>query len=104
MPTVTVIYPRGEGSRFDFDYYEKVHLPLVATGWADCGLTSAEALRGTAAGDGSEAPFVAIALIGFDSMESLGRAMAAPAAAEIRADLANFTDIRPIIQVNEPIG
>lgn len=104
MPTVTVIYPRHEGARFDFDYYENVHLPLVRKGWGEHGLTGAKALRGTAAAQGGEAPFVAIALISFESAAAHQSAMAAPIAGEIRADVANFTDIRPIVQVNEWTG
>ena len=104
MPTVTVIYPRAEGATFDFDYYERVHLPLVAKNWADAGLTGAKALRGMAGGDGGDPPFVAIALISFDTMASFQAAMASPRASEIMADVANFTSIQPVIQLNEAIG
>jgi len=104
MPSVSVIYPHAEGATFDFDYYERVHLPLVAKSWADAGLTGAEALRGAAGGDGGEPPFLAIALIRFDSMESFQAAMAGPHAAVIVGDIANFTNVQPVIQVNERIG
>ncbi len=104
MPTVSVIYPRREGATFDFDYYERVHLPLVAKGWAEAGLTGAKALRGTAGGDGGEPAFLAIALISFDSMDSFQAAMAGPAAAQIVGDIVNFTNVQPVIQVNERIG
>lgn len=104
MPIVTVIYPRREGVTFDFDYYQRTHLPLVVSLWAEAGLTGAEALRGTAAADGSEAPFVAIALLRFASMEGFRAAMGGQHAAEIIADVANFTNIQPVIQLNEPIG
>ena len=104
MPTVSVIYPRREGAAFDFDYYENTHLPLVATRWADAGLTGAQALRGTAAADGSEAPYIAIALLSFASDEALRAAMGGPHAGEIIADIGNFTNVQPVIQVNEAIG
>jgi hypothetical protein len=42
------------------------------------GLTGAEALRGTAAADGSEASFVAIALLRFASMDAFRAAMGGP--------------------------
>ena len=104
MPIATVIYPRREGATFDFDYYERTHLPLVVSLWAEAGLTGAEALRGTAAADGSEAPFVAMALLRFASMDGFRAAMGGPHAPEIIADIANYTDIQPVIQINEPIG
>ena len=104
MPTVTVVYPRSEGASFDFDHYERVHLPLVAKNWAGAGLTGAQALRGVASADGGEPPYLAIALIEFDSDDSLRAAMAGPAGSEIVDDIANFTNVRPVIQVNAPIG
>jgi uncharacterized protein (TIGR02118 family) len=104
MPIVSVIYPRGDGATFDFNYYERTHLPLVVSLWAEAGLTGAEALRGTAAADGSEASFVAIALLRFASMDAFRAAMGGPHAAEIIGDVANFTNIQPVIQINEPIG
>ena len=104
MPTVSVIYPRTQGATFDFEYYERVHLPLVSKSWADAGLTAAEALRGVAGGDGGEPAFLAIASITFDTMDSFQAAMAGPHAAQIIGDIVNFTNVQPIIQVNERIG
>lgn len=48
MITVSVIYPRAGGSRFDFDYYERTHLPMVAERWTGADLKGVEALRRTA--------------------------------------------------------
>src|SRR5262247_2178031 len=104
MTTVSVIYPREDGATFDFEYYERTHLPLVVSLWNAAGLTRAEALRGVAAGDGGEPPFIAIALISFESMAAFKSAMSGPHAAEIVNDVSNFTNVRPVIQVNESIG
>ena len=104
MPIVSVIYPRRDGATFDFDYYERTHLPLVVSLWAEAGLTGAEALRGTAAADGSEPPFIAMALLHFASMDGFRAAMGGPHAPEIIADIANYTNVQPVIQINEPIG
>ncbi|WP_114954963.1 EthD family reductase [Sphingosinicella terrae] len=102
MPTITVLYPRQDGATFDFDYYARTHLPLVEARWKGNGLTGVEALRGVAV-DGGEPPFLAIALISFDTMESLGAAVNGPHMAEIGADIANFTNVRPVRQVSEAI-
>jgi uncharacterized protein (TIGR02118 family) len=104
MPTISVIYPRREGATFDFEHYAKVHMPLVAERWGDAGLTGTEALRGVNGGDGGDAPFFAITLLRFASMEAFGAAMSGEHAAEILADIANFTNVQPVIQVNETIG
>jgi uncharacterized protein (TIGR02118 family) len=104
MTTISVIYPRSPGATFDFDYYKQTHLPLVASRWRDSGLVGAEALRGISAADGSEAAFLAIALIRFQSPEHFRKAVTGEHAAEIMGDIANFTNIQPVLQVNERIG
>ena len=104
MPTVTVTYPSREGATFDFDYYQAKHLPLVAARWSDAGLTGAQALRGVGAADGGPPPFLAIALISFDTAESMRAAMTGPHIAEIAGDIPNFTNVQPLIQINERIG
>lgn len=104
MFTMSVIYPRSSGATFDFEYYEQTHLPLVAKCWRDAGLIGAEALRGVSAPDGGEAAFLAIALIRFQSPEHLRAAVTGEHAAEIMGDIANFTNIQPVLQVNERIG
>jgi uncharacterized protein (TIGR02118 family) len=104
MPTISVIYPRAQGATFDFDHYRSVHMPLVAKRWGDAGLTGAEALRGMSGADGGEAPYFAITLLRFASIEAFGAAMGGEHAAEIVADIANFTNVQPAIQVNETIA
>lgn len=104
MATVSVIYPRRSDATFDYGYYEQAHLPLVASRWKDAGLVGAEALRGTGAPDGSEAPFFAIALLRFQSREHLGAALNGEHAPEIMRDIANFTNVQPIVQINEVIA
>jgi uncharacterized protein (TIGR02118 family) len=104
MATISVIYPRSEGATFDHDYYQNVHLPLVAERWKDAGLTGGEGLRGVAGGDGGEAPVFAIGLIHFESMKAFEAAMGGEHAAEIMGDIANFTNVQPILQVNERIA
>ena len=104
MTSLSVIYPRAADADFDFDYYERTHLPLVVERWRDAGLVEAKALRGVGALDGSDADFFAIALIRFDSAESLRAAVTGEHAAEIMGDIPNFTAVRPLVQVNETIG
>jgi uncharacterized protein (TIGR02118 family) len=103
MATISVIYPREEGAEFDFDYYEDVHLPLIAERWRGAGFVGSEALRGTGTPDGGAAPFLAIAIIHFASAEALRAALTGEHAAEIIGDIANFTRVRPILQLNERI-
>ena len=104
MPVITVIYPASEQATFDFSYYEETHLPLVAEKWGHAGLTGAEALRGHSTPDRRDPPFIAIAVIRFGSMEDFQAAMQGEGAAAILGDIPNFTNIQPIVQINEQIG
>ncbi|PZU09770.1 EthD family reductase [Sphingomonas sp.] len=88
-----VTYPKAGGDRFDRDYYVETHLPLVVKNWGQYGLLSAEAYFPAGAG-ASEA---AIALLAFGSEEAIGVALGSPETPAVLADLANFTDIGPVI-------
>ncbi|MDT9600803.1 EthD family reductase [Sphingosinicella rhizophila] len=102
MATISVIYPQGEQAEFDFEYYQSQHLPLLTQRWGPM-LAGVEALRGTATPDGREAPYLAIALLRFTSIEALKAATGGEHAAEIFADIPKFTNVRPIVQINEQV-
>ena len=104
MATVSVIYPRAPGATFDYDYYQNKHLALATKRWADAGLVSGEALIGKSAVDGSDAPYFAIGIIHFESADALNAALTGEHAAEVIGDIRNFTDVQPIIQINERVA
>ncbi|MGE5562823.1 MAG: EthD family reductase [Bacillota bacterium] len=101
MATLSVVYPRTAGTSFDYDYYRNQHLPLVGRLWQDAGLVGGEALLGTAAPDGSEAPYFAIGILHFESADALQAALAGEHSAEVIGDIRKFTDAEPVMQVNE---
>src|SRR3954453_18738345 len=103
MATLSVVYPRSAGATFDYDYYETKHLRLAGQRWANAGMVGGEALLGKAAADGSEPPFLAIGIIHFESEEALNAALSGEHAPEIIGDIRNFTNVQPIIQVNQRI-
>lgn len=100
MIKVTVLYPNEEGKRFDIDYYCNKHIPLAQEkmGAACKGIAVDQGLAGGE--PGAPAPYVVIAHMLFDSLEAFQAAFAA-SAEEIGADLPNYTDIEPIIQISE---
>jgi uncharacterized protein (TIGR02118 family) len=103
MIKVSVFYPNGDGKKFDMTYYLNTHVPLVSATLGDA-LINASYDKGLAGGQpGSSAPFVAIANLYFNSMEAFGQAFAGGAPI-LMADLPNFTDIEPVIQINEVIA
>lgn len=101
MASLSVVYPRSPNATFDYEYYRHTHMPLVGQKWENAGLTGGEALLGKSAPDGSEPPYFAIGIIHFDTAESLRAALEGEHAAEIIADIQNFTNAQPVIQVNE---
>jgi uncharacterized protein (TIGR02118 family) len=97
---VAVMYPNGAEAKFDHEYYITTHIPLLKDRWGPLGLKEVEVLRGTQQPDGSVAPFVAIALLRFGSVDEFKAASKAHGR-EIFSDIANFTDIKPIVQLNQ---
>ena len=102
MVVVTVLYPKTENSRFDFDYYAAKHIPLVQALWGGKGLIDAEFLRGTGTLDGSALGYSFIGKLTFSSLEAMQAALEAHGA-EIMGDIPNFSNVQPVIQLNEPL-
>lgn len=100
MATISIVFPSSDSASFNYEYAEKVHLPLVLDRWGQSGLEKAELFRGLANVDGSAPPFLAIGLLRFSSLSHLQTAMAGEHAAEIAADIAKFTNVKPLLQVN----
>ena len=103
MATLSVVYPRAPGATFDYDYYKNQHLPLAGRRWGGSGMVSGEALIGKTSVDGSESPYLAIGILHFESTDALQSALTGEHASEVIGDIRNFTDVQPIIQVNERI-
>jgi uncharacterized protein (TIGR02118 family) len=100
MIKVTVFYENGEGKKFDMAYYCDKHIPMVKQKLgAACRRLDVDAGLGGAA-PGSKPAFVAMCNLVFDSVDEFQRAFA-PHADAIMGDIPNYTDIQPLIQVNE---
>lgn len=102
MIKVSVMYPHQPGARFDHAYYRDRHMPLVQErmGKACLFFTVDQGLAGGKPGE--PPPYVAMCHIYSDSVESFQAAFA-PHAAEILADIANYTDLAPVMQVSEVV-
>lgn len=100
MIKVTVLYPNAPDARFDMKYYVTHHLPMVRD---KCGpeCRSIAAESGLAGGEpGSRPPYIAVGHLTFDSVAAFQNAFG-PNATEILADIPNYTNTRPIIQIGE---
>lgn len=102
MIKVSVMYPNTPGARFDHGYYRDKHMPIVAAKMgAACRSYTVD--RGLAGGaPGAPATYVAMCHIFFDSIEAFQAAFG-PHAKSIMADVPNYTDIAPTMQVSEVV-
>lgn len=103
MIMVSVIYSADSSVRFDLDYYLQKHIPLVKERWAPYGMTDVKVVRGTAKADGSAPDFRLMTLMTFTSLDAF-KAAGAAHGREVSGDVANFTDKRGIMQINEIIA
>lgn len=107
MIKINVMYPYTEGARFDHAYYRDRHMPMVKArlGSACAYYTIEKGVAARAPGQARfDAPPAFVAMCAFicDSAEGFQAAMQEHGA-EILADIANYTDIAPVLQVSEVV-
>ncbi len=102
MIKVSVMYPNPPGARFDHDYYRDKHMPLVKTRLGThCAYYTLD--KGLAGGTpGVPATYIAMCHIYCESTDAFQKGFA-PHAKEIMADVANYTDQAPVIQISEVV-
>lgn len=102
MIKVSVMYPNKLDVRFDHAYYCDKHMPLVKARMGNhCKFYTVD--RGVAGGaPGEAATYIGMCHIYCDSVESF-QAGLGPHAQEIFADIANYTDQSPVIQISEVV-
>ena len=100
MIQVSALYPAKKGSRFDMDYYCKNHTQLLKQnlGAALKGVTVQKGIAGLE--PGSPAPYQVMGHLLFDSVESFQAGFKIHGQALLK-DIANFTDVEPVIQISE---
>jgi uncharacterized protein (TIGR02118 family) len=97
--SLNVIYPNHDGARFDTSYYRSSHIPLAMKVMSAASVILIEGVpNGSTA-----APFAMIAHFEFASSEALKAALANPAMADLRTDVARFTDIKPTIMLGKSL-
>jgi uncharacterized protein (TIGR02118 family) len=100
MIKVTILYPNGEGKTFDMDYYSNKHMPMVASLLGDS-LKLVTIDKGIASGTpNTSVPFLAIGYLYFDKLSAFQNSFG-PNADKIRSDIANYTNIQPVVQISE---
>jgi uncharacterized protein (TIGR02118 family) len=102
MIKVSVMYPNTPGARFDHTYYRDKHMPLVkARMGASCRFYTVD--KGLAGGSPGDPPtYVGMCHLYCDSVESFQTSFG-PHETEIIADIQNYTDVMPIVQISEVV-
>ena len=100
MIKVSVFYPNNAGSRFDIGYYCAKHMPLVKklVGAACKGMAVEHGIAGGT--PGAPPTYLAMGHLLFESVEAFQSAFGVHAQ-EIMADIPNYTNIQPMIQISE---
>lgn len=103
MFKISVMYPNKDGATFDVDYYKTKHFDLVRAKLGSMGLAGSGIDKGLAGGaPGEPAPYICIGYLLFNSLDDFKKGMETHGE-EIMADLPNFTNAQPIIQIAEVV-
>jgi uncharacterized protein (TIGR02118 family) len=102
MTKISILYPNREGSRFDLLYYLDAHIPRTKELLSSHpGFKGVSVDRGAAAAEpGTDAPYVIMCHLLFDSLEDFQAAFA-PHSTTLQEDVPNYTDIQPLIQISD---
>lgn len=100
MIKASVLYPNTEGKKFNTEYYFNKHLPMIRQklGTALKNVTADVGLGG--ATPGSPPTYIVMGHLYFDSLEAFQSAFVLHGQA-LMADIPNFTDIQPTVQISE---
>jgi uncharacterized protein (TIGR02118 family) len=88
-----VLYPGGEDVTFDHDYYKNTHVPMACAAWN----VAAEIDKGISG------PNLAAVHFFFESMEQFQTALAVEGTAAVMADVVNYTNSTPVMQISDVV-
>jgi uncharacterized protein (TIGR02118 family) len=100
MIKVTVLYPNGPDTKFDMAYYVSKHMPMVKQKCGPACKSIAADLGINGGAPGSKPIYIAIGYLTFDSVDAFEKSFG-PKAPEIMADIPNYTNVQPVIQISE---
>jgi uncharacterized protein (TIGR02118 family) len=103
MIKISFLYPNSRAGRFDLQYYLEKHMPSsIDLLSVHSGFRGVSVERGVSAGPPSEPPYIAVCNYLFESFDDFLAAVT-PHMDQLRADMSNYTDIEPVIQISEVV-
>ena len=102
MIKVSVMYANEPGARFDHDYYRDKHMVLIKQRMG-AHLKKYTVDKGLAGGaPGTPATYIAMCHLFCESVDTFQAGMG-PHMTEILGDIANYTDLKPVMQISEVV-
>ena len=100
MVKVSVLYPNSDAAKFDMNYYLTSHMPMVKQklGAACKSMAVEQGIAG--GGPGQPATYIAMGHLYFDTVEAFQAAFG-PHAPAIMADIPNYTNTQPTVQISD---
>jgi uncharacterized protein (TIGR02118 family) len=95
MHKISVLYPTGVGSTFDMDYYRTKHREICFQSLAGLVRMDIE--------EGIDGPYHAVGHLYFPSLEALQASTTGAKAGDAAADVPNYTNVTPVIQISQVI-
>lgn len=99
MIRVAVMYENKPEARFDMDYYREKHMPLVKECYQPHGLSGVEVDEAVSKSGSRAAPYIAIGYMTFPDIDAFMAAIKG-SGKQVMADIENFTDIEPLVQIS----
>lgn len=99
---LSVYYPWQPDAKFDFDYYRDKHLKMMSELYGSS-VGKFQVRKGLRKGDGSSPAFIAALTVEIRSMEAFDAA-GKQHLPRLLADLANFSNVTPVGQIEELVG
>ena len=102
MIKVTILYPNGEGKKFDMDYYSTKHMPMVASLLGDS-MKMYEIDKGISGRTAADPiPYLAVGYLYFDRVSAYQNSFG-PNREKIVGDIPNYTNIQPVVLISEVV-
>lgn len=99
--SLQVMYPITDDTHFDMDYYLGTHMPLVGEHMG-AHIDKKFVVKGLAGGPDTPPGFYAVATMVFADQAAFDAAIAA--SPPVLADIATFTNTKPIMLVGDVVG
>ena len=93
MIRLMVLYPRGEGTHFNSEYWVSKHMPMVSSNLPKLKKWEADIAA-------PDSPYYAVAHMYFDSIEDVQATMSSAEIGTVMGDIPNYTNTSPIILTN----